>query len=181
MILGFSSVFPNGVLKGKRTHFVEKIHVSLKYNNEHSISSIYKNWFEEKQILKGYNFNFKVGVDCKPKRHTIRVDEKRRWKPGMKIHFYINVRRKRMFNFAPILHVKSVQKIEIVRVANVFTPYTIQCNNKTYQILIEGQCLKYETIVQLIYNDGFDTVKDFFEWFDKDFSGVLIHWTDLKY
>lgn len=28
---------------------------------------------------------------------------------------------------------------------------------------------------------GFDSVKDFFRYFNKDFKGKIIHWTDLKY
>jgi len=30
-------------------------------------------------------------------------------------------------------------------------------------------------------NDGFDSVEQFFQWFDKDFKGKLIHWTDYEY
>jgi hypothetical protein len=29
--------------------------------------------------------------------------------------------------------------------------------------------------------DGFDTLEDFLDWFSEDFTGKLIHWTDLKY
>ncbi len=28
---------------------------------------------------------------------------------------------------------------------------------------------------------GFDSVEDFFRWFDTDFKGKIIHWTDLRY
>jgi hypothetical protein len=30
-------------------------------------------------------------------------------------------------------------------------------------------------------HDGFDSVNDFLDWFSEDFTGKLIHWTDLKY
>jgi hypothetical protein len=38
-----------------------------------------------------------------------------------------------------------------------------------------------EQVLELAQNNGFDTVKDFFEYFNKDFKGKIIHWTDFKY
>ena len=29
--------------------------------------------------------------------------------------------------------------------------------------------------------DGFDSIEDFFKYFTNDFTGKIIHWTDLKY
>ena len=29
-------------------------------------------------------------------------------------------------------------------------------------------------------NDGFKTLVEFCNWFNKDFSGVIIHWNDLR-
>ena len=34
---------------------------------------------------------------------------------------------------------------------------------------------------QLAINDGFESLKHFFEYFNEDFEGKIIHWTDLKY
>jgi len=36
-------------------------------------------------------------------------------------------------------------------------------------------------IERLAENDGFNTASDFLEWFDHDFTGKIIHWTDYKY
>lgn len=33
----------------------------------------------------------------------------------------------------------------------------------------------------LALNDGFESVKQFFQWFNEPFVGKLIHWTDSKY
>ena len=30
-------------------------------------------------------------------------------------------------------------------------------------------------------NDGFDSEDEFWEWFDKPFKGVVVHWTNLTY
>lgn len=36
-------------------------------------------------------------------------------------------------------------------------------------------------VLELAVNDGFDSDEMFFKWFDKDFDGWLIHWTDKRY
>lgn len=38
-----------------------------------------------------------------------------------------------------------------------------------------------EQMIKLANNDGFDTTDDYFKWFNRDWRGSLIHWTDLKY
>ena len=54
-----------------------------------------------------------IKINVKPKKHTIRKDEKDRWKVGNDIHFVINNRTKNRFQFAPITKVKSIQIIKI--------------------------------------------------------------------
>jgi hypothetical protein len=66
-------------------------------------------------------------------------------------------------------------------VARVDTPYTYKVDNKTYQIVVDGNCLNKNISEQLAINDGFETVEHFFRWFNEDFSGKIIHWTDLRY
>jgi predicted nucleotide-binding protein (sugar kinase/HSP70/actin superfamily) len=34
---------------------------------------------------------------------------------------------------------------------------------------------------KLAINDGFEDMHQFFKWFDTDFKGKIIHWTDLRY
>lgn len=38
-----------------------------------------------------------------------------------------------------------------------------------------------DLIEKIAINDGFDSVDDFFSWFKDDFTGKIIHWTNLKY
>lgn len=44
-----------------------------------------------------------------------------------------------------------------------------------------GIRLKRSQIEELAMNDGFESVDQFFAWFNKDWKGKIIHWTDLKY
>ena len=60
----------------------------------------------------------------------------------------------------------------------------IYINNKLYYIQnVDGEADKtnIKRIKILAKNDGFDSVDDFFKWFDKDFNGKIIHWTNKKY
>lgn len=119
----------------------------------------------------------------KPKLHTIREDKNDRWQPGTKIDFFINCRQKDMFRFAPVLPVVSTQKVEI-RWYELF-------NKKMARVFIDNKsfaCVKFYTemivtgkMLQLAQNDGFDTIEDFFAYFNEDFKGKIIHWTDLRY
>ena len=163
MILPFSTQ-----LNGKPTHFVEKIWETILQKG----IQIKMNDFIElgREALPK---NYIVGTH-KPKLHTIRTDEKNRWKPGIIIHFFINCRQKDMFRFAPVLPVVSVQKIEIIY-DKVFG------KNCHPEILIDNVRLHPMKLDELARNDGFHTNEDFFAYFDKDFTGKIIHWTDLRY
>lgn len=161
MNLSFRTKWP----KGKSTYFVEKIlsglcvHLNLLVD----ISTI--------NPMK-YHFSELVYTDCISKIHTIRKDEKSRWKKGMKIHFFINSRTKNMFQFAPIVPVMSIQKIKI----ECPTDYL-----NDQRIYIDEKLLTTEEMQQLAWNDGFESLAHFQLWFNSDFEGIIIHWTDLKY
>ena len=180
MILPFSTQ-----LNGKPTYFVEKIWDGL-------LRHVVKRDFEYIAHLNSHENQFgkhwdylpeEKGRMTNPKIHTIREDKKERWKPGTKIDFFINCRKKNMFRFAPVLPVVSVQKVEIVwvelfgkKVAHVFIE-----DNFFAKVKFDGDLIVKGDMLQLALNDGFDSIEDFFAYFNEDFTGKLIHWTDLKY
>jgi hypothetical protein len=109
----------------------------------------------------------------------MRADKNDRWKPGNKIHFFINFRQPDMFLFAPVLPVVSVQKVEIV----YYSDREVLIKGIPFKkaVAIDDIKLNESQIKELAQNDGFDTVEAFFEYFNEDFKGKIIHWTDLKY
>ena len=107
----------------------------------------------------------------RPKLHTIREDKNNRWKKGMLIHFATGVRTKAYCNFWKD-ECKATQEIEII--------YTGQTDYYP-SIYIEGRNLSYNEMTLLAINDGFEDQDDFFKWFNADFSGKIIHWTNLLY
>jgi hypothetical protein len=173
MILSFSTKFPNGT----PTRFIEKIWDGLINNNLVSVR-------EFTTFLNNYVDKFNDVWDStdggffNPKLHTIRKDEHSRWKPEMKIHFTVFNRSKNSFQFAPVIECKSVQKIEIQYLPLTFNwvhklPYPVS-------VTIDGNSAN-DRIEELALNDGFDSIADFLDWFNTDFTGKIIHWTDLKY
>ena len=172
MILPFSTQ-----LNGKPTYFVEKILRGILNEHSHKGLGIAEFIYQSGETLKYQNVDDVFTVienKVKPKLHTIREDKTNRWKEGTKIDFFINVRTKNMFRFAPVLPVVSVQEIKIVY-DKVFG------KNIHPDVIIDGVRLHPMKIDELAQNDGFDTIEEFFEYFNQDFKGKIIHWTDKRY
>ena len=173
MILPFSTQ-----LNGKPTYFIEKIITGLAFKK--LISFDEANERIQDTLIQKYNkqgelVNFFIKLDrtriLSPKIHTIREDKTDRWKPGTKIDFFINCRQPNMFRFAPVLPVVSVQKIEIK-----FFEYL-----NDVEIRIDGKLNTTEQNQELAWNDGFENLLMFLMYFNEDFTGKIIHWTDKKY
>lgn len=153
MILGFKEFFDKE--KTKPTYFREKICVGAGYTS---------NKYDRGPGLVYF-------VDH-PKIHTIR--EGSRWKAGDLMHMAYGVRTKdyRQFNkdIPELQVVKSVQRIEIKPVWEFAMVY------------IDGIYISEDNqLDRLVINDGFASQHEFFSWFNKDFSGQIIHFTNFKY
>ncbi|MEO7977755.1 hypothetical protein [Flavobacterium sp.] len=183
MILGFSTQ-----INGKPTYFPEKILGGLLLEAERSNNIVFHahitKYIRESTEFKKTDYHSIIeiveGLEVF-KYHTIREDKTDRWKAGMKIDFFINVRKKNMFRFAPVLPVVSTQKIKIKHGMDYISIWIDDC---LYEVEHNGfyENYKYEDLIlELAQNDGFDTVEDYFKYFNKDFKGKIIHWTDKRY
>lgn len=130
-------------------------------------------YFKEK-ILAGVGRGPIVSM---PKIHTIRKGG--RWDVGDTIHMAYGVRTKGYEQFNRMLpdltKVKSVQKIEM----DWSKTSTSMANGPLLRIKIDGKVFMNHLV--LSRNDGFDSYDDFRRWFNKDFKGQIIHWTDFRY
>ncbi len=190
MTLSFSTKWPKqmGELAGQPNYFIEKIwesvlhktHDYLKYQQQH-LTQFGDYW-------DGTGDMYHEPVN--PKYHTIRAGS--RWKKKLAIHPVINNRTQNRFQFAPIMACESVQNIEITDVSHLhgsnyeygyLMKIPVHGVNyfKLFDVVINNRKLKLPEIKKLAINDGFDSVEDFFAYFDTDFQGQIIHWTDLKY
>jgi len=162
MILGFKTK-----VNGKLTHFVQKI-----------LASVLLEWAEA----------------YVPKKHTIRHGK--RWRAGMKLHLATGVRTKEYFQFNENIKgleiCKSVQDIKIKDVSDEsldentylyedYVPKLKETFYLSFKVYVDGRLLSLKEIDLLAKNDGFDSTHDFFQWFNTDFEGQIIHWTDLRY
>lgn len=168
MILPFSTQ-----LNGKPTYFVEKILRGIEiYKAPINLLAFWK--------YTGYDLFSKQHIT--PKLHTIREDSKDRWKAGTKIDFFINCRQPTMFRFAPVLPVVSVQEIEVKHHLNYVSLFI---DKIVYEVEVCETSKKIKStdpvIEALAQNDGFNSADDFFSYFNKDFKGKIIHWSDLRY
>ena len=143
-------------------------------------------WFVSKII------NWIDNLPTDQKLHSIREDKTNRWKPGMIIHFTTGSRSKNYKCFAKSQCV-STQRIEIREMSQICVDncYTYEESHmfgdrsekflKTFKVIVDSRELSDAEIYLLANNDGFETIHDFFRWFNKDFTGKIIHWTDLKF
>ncbi len=165
MTLAFSQA-----INGKLTHFPEKILNGL-VNNELIKVSEYRDLqiqYVKKVISTNWIFANKI--------HTIRRDEKNKWKVGNKIHFVIYNRTPQRYQFAPIVPCVSVQPIKI--------KYCYNRNTRALDtpiVYVDGFQISITEIEMLAINDGFKNSEAFFEYFNTDFEGKIIHWTDKQY
>jgi len=121
------------------------------------------------------------------KCHTIRKGD--RWKPGMKIHF-------RQWSglpykseaplFAPVVPCISVQKISIKYTKKDFVRIKIDGKLFHEQNIHDTPTgtKSFDKFIGLCLADGFDLYEghlNFFKYFNKDFKGQIIHWTNLRY
>lgn len=130
-------------------------------------------------MVLGFKERFKEPIMKGVKVHTIREDKHNRWKPGMVIQFAIGVRTKKYACFK-VGKCVSTQTIHIVYNDHGDCPPIIVIG-KVNTFVNTLKTLSAEEVETLAHNDGFDSAAAFFTFFDKDFSGKIIHWTGLRY
>lgn len=161
-------------INGKPNYFPQKIWKSLPgHIRVNFVEVCYTPYFNK------YGKTIDMMDVPEPKLHTIRLDPHNRWRAGMNIHPVINNRTSNRFQFAPTIPCVSVQKIEIyITGTGLLRAALVYIDDDVFYDDLTGI---NRGIEQLAINDGFDNTDDFFAYFNKDFTGSMIHWTDLKY
>ena len=128
--------------------------------------------------------DFKKKILFGIKIHTIREDPHGRWKAEKHIHHAHGVRTK---NYDCFLENNCVS-VQSIKIEYFFLERRSSKNQA--RVFIDGE-LFYQIdndyqgglpkMKRLAKNDGFNSVDDFFEWFDSDFQGRIIHWSDFRY
>ncbi|RZM27034.1 MAG: hypothetical protein EOO88_14835 [Pedobacter sp.] len=171
MNLSFSEI-----INGTQQHFLIKIWLSLDPELRSADFQTYQSAYFKKF---GDHFSKPETSTCAPKIHTIRRIRTtaegniapRQWRAGTSIHFTIHPASPLYFRFAPVTRCIAVQQISIV--------WGNENNNP--EVRIDGRRLNSSEIDILARNDGFDSTDSFSRYFDKDFTGTLVHWTPILY
>ena len=175
---------------GTPTNFVRKITYGLVkegYCTIGNICEVFRN--SELPFIKenysDFQYEDKIKKEWRkfidPKIHTIRAGN--RWNSGIDIHFKIWTGKPyvdKTFNFARIIPCVSVQDIEIKwRTINK----GLGSEDRNVKVYIDGNNITtdYKLLDRLIVNDGLENRKQFFDWFNEDFKGQIIHFSNLRY
>jgi hypothetical protein len=136
-------------------------------------------------MVIGFKEQFVEPILDGTKLHTMREDTHNRWDKGRVMHMATGVRTTNYNQFNEEI-CNGTQKVEIkwsTHNKNWVSEY------RGVQVFIDGVNVTNHTfgvfdemlVEVLARNDGFATVKDFFEWFSEDYTGKIIHWTELRY
>jgi hypothetical protein len=128
-------------------------------------------------MVLGFKNQFVSKILDGTKKHTIREDATNRWKEGRLIDMATGVRTKQYNKFTEQICI-GTQKIEFKWQTNNSVMVFIDGVNVTNHSFQDTDKMVIEVLAK---NDGFDNLTDFFAWFSEDFTGKLIHWTDLIY
>lgn len=126
-------------------------------------------------MILSFKKKFVEPIRLGSKIHTIREDPKARWCAGKLIHMATGVRTKKYNCFRPDVCV-SVQAIQIHH-----HDYRDAGGNYLIKVVVDGKELDDFQLDHIAKNDGFKSLGDFFKFFNSDFQGKIIHWTDLRY
>lgn len=132
------------------------------------------------QEINGKPNHFVEKIRAGFKVHTIRRDVQNLWHAGMPIELVINIDTPACYQFAPVVYCIRVQRISIRHLETE----EVDARKETVtrkEIWIDDRLLTQQEEMRLIANDGFDSPAEFYAYFDQDFKGKLIQWTDLKY
>ena len=132
-------------------------------------------------MILSFNKRFVKPILDDTKIHTIRKDKYNRWYPGRLIQMATGIRTSKYHQFNQDT-CKSVQAIRILW--DDGQPCILMSDTADEEELMPfyfPNGYGEEQMKQLVKNDGFDSGDEFFKWFNTDFNGKIIHWTDFRY
>ena len=133
----------------------------------------------KKHYDDGSATHFETDIKSGLKKHTIREDAHNRWKAGNKIHFWSGNPRNTHLNPFPF----NVEGCDTcISTQEIFIHPDFGPSGGIYSfVVVDNRQLSPDEVLVLALNDGFASARQFYKYFGKDFTGKIIHWTDLKY
>ena len=139
----------------------------------------FKTHFPAKKPFNKRPTNFERKIMSGDKIHTMREDAGDRWKDGTMAHLSIGARSK---NYKCLHHLPvKIQRVKIDWEEIMEGSENVAKRRSTPQMFIDGRKAGIMEQVLLASNDGFDTMDDFYAWFNESKTYKLLHWTDFTY
>ena len=123
-------------------------------------------------ILTYSKEQFKNKIQAGVKIHTLRIDKTDRWKEGMNIQMWMHNPR----NIS-----KHPYCFNDKNICTGWQRIWIHPASQTGLILHDNIWDYFLNFDELAENDGFESVRQFWTWFNKEESYKIIHWTDYRY
>jgi hypothetical protein len=111
------------------------------------------------------------------KIHTIREDQLNRWHAGRSIQMATGVRTKHYNQF----NANKPKLQKCISTQQIVIKYHSFHKISGPSVKVDGKSLTALQIHELAVADGFDNIDQFFDWFNTDFTGKIIHWTNKRY
>ena len=124
---------------------------------------------------------FVAPIGAGTKIHTIREDKHNRWRAGRKIHMATGVRTPSYYCFNDKDFCTGTQLIEFTWQDDVCRISIDRVHRLSWVLADKPSKFYPGLLLVLSENDGFDDPFYFLSWFNSDFSGKIIHWTDFRY
>lgn len=171
-----------GDLADRPNYFIEKIWAGLDVDD-----ATYEQWMGEDGILDremGDTLSIGYPEYHTPKIHAIYRDLDETFTAGVNLKI-LSGRIDKLIQVVPDMKCISVQTIEVkfhpeIRKYQTFRGL-IDGEWVKSDVFVDGKWINGEVIERLAINEGFDSVEHFFRYFNRDYTGKIIHWTDKKY
>jgi hypothetical protein len=124
-------------------------------------------------MILSFKEEFNPKITKGQKIHTLRRDKKRRWKKGNKVHFANNLRSPNYRQFGEG-ECKMTFNISIIHF-----PF-INGMLKSPEVIIEGITMSKSELKAFAFRDGFNTLDEFWAWFDHTGDYIGISWVNLR-
>lgn len=135
-------------------------------------------------MLLGFKKRFRAPIESGAKIHTMRDRRMKPPKTGERLFMYTGLRTKYCELITNRETLRSTQDITVM----------VHILPKIVYVWIDGRGLDIFEVAEFVYNDGFEDVEDFADWWIAkipkrsrkprtiiEWEGCLHHWTDLKY
>jgi hypothetical protein len=128
-------------------------------------------------MILAFKPQFPAAILAGTKIHSMRTDAHNRWHAGNSIQMATGVRTKAYHQF----NAQHPHLQQCISTQQVTITYHKHGNISGPSVQVNGRQLNALEVHDLAINDGFPNIIQFFDWFNTNYTGKIIHWTGKRY